>query len=251
MLIVDLLSRLLFTVLAAVERLNRKYSLVGDHWFFDEGRFDWIEAVKARAPLIKAELDKVMLRRDELPNFQDISPEQAELTTDARWKTFFFYGYGVRRALNCTACPETARALSLIPGMSTAFFSVLAPGKHLPAHRGPYNGVLRFHLGLQVPRDGSRCEIRVGQETRKWCDGGALVFDDSYDHEAWNLSDEWRVVLFVDFSRPLPRFAAAINQLMLWLIRKSPIISVATRNQANWEQVFHRPQEAGPAPDRP
>ena len=34
--------------------------------------------------------------------------------------------------------------------MMTAFFSILAPGKHIPPHRGPYKGLLRYHLGLQV-----------------------------------------------------------------------------------------------------
>jgi aspartyl/asparaginyl beta-hydroxylase (cupin superfamily) len=44
--------------------------------------------------------------------------------------------------------------------------------------------------------------IRVGHETRKWKEGGCLVFDTSYEHEVWNRTTSQRVVLQVSFLRP-------------------------------------------------
>ena len=88
-----------------------------------------------------------------LPNFQDISKDQIEITDDDRWKTFFLYGYGFKAKLGVELCPRTAPLMREIPGMTTAMFSILSPRKHILDHRGPYKGVLRYHLGLIVPRD--------------------------------------------------------------------------------------------------
>ena len=73
--------------------------------------------------------------------------------------------------------------------MKTAFFSILAPGKHLPPHRGPYKGVMRYHLGLLIPEPAEQCGIRVDTETRHWAEGESMIFDDTFEHEAWNDTD--------------------------------------------------------------
>ena len=46
------------------------------------------------------------------------------------------------------------------------------------------------------------CGLRVGNETRGWTPGEALIFDDSIEHEAWNTSERLRVVLLFDIWRP-------------------------------------------------
>src|SRR5437867_3927702 len=88
--------------------------------------------------------------------------------------------------------------LERVPGMTTAFFSILSPHKHIPDHRGPYKGVLRYHLALMIPEPRQACRIRVDGEYATWEEGKSLLFDDSYDHEAWNDTDGIRVVLFMD-----------------------------------------------------
>jgi aspartate beta-hydroxylase len=75
----------------------------------------------------------------------------------------------------------------------------LRPGARIPPHTGYVNTRLICHLPLIVP-DG--CAIRVGNETRAWQEGRALVFDDTVEHEAWNRSDRLRVVLLFDIWRP-------------------------------------------------
>jgi beta-hydroxylase len=241
-----LLEKLLLALLRGVESLNRRFSRCGDRPFFDGANFGWTHRLAGQWPEIRRELDQVLADRDRLPAFQDISPDQAVLTTDQGWKTFFFLGYGVVSEANCRRCPVTAHALRQIPGLTTACFSLLAPGKSLPPHRGPYNGVLRFHLGLRVPHPGEGCAIRVGGETRAWREGEGLVFDDTYDHEAWNRSPAWRVVLFVDFKRPLPWLLDGLNSGMIWLIGHTPLIQVAARNQRAWEKSFYGPGDPQP-----
>ena len=98
---------------------------------------------------------------------------------------------------------ETTRILESIPDMFTAFFSVLAPGKHIPLHRGPYRGLLRCHLALVVPEPRQDCWIEVGGETSTWEEGRCIVFDDTYRHRVENNTGGRRVVLFIDVKRPL------------------------------------------------
>jgi len=135
-------------------------------------------------------------------------------------------------------CPGTAALMEQIPGMKTAMFSILSPRKHILDHRGPYKGVLRYHLGLIVPREAEACRIRVGDDVRHWEEGKSLIFDDTFNHEVWNDTDETRVVLFVDVLRPLPAPESKINKLIVKAIGLSPFVLDAKRNQEAWEQRF-------------
>ena len=118
-------------------------------------------------------------------------------------------------------------------------FSIFEPGKHLKPHRGPYNGVLRFHLGLLVPEQPDKIGIRVMDQTCHWHEGRALIFDDAYEHEAWNHSDRVRVVLFVDFVKPLRFPARLVNWLVLNLAVFTPFVREGYVAQKKWEKVFY------------
>ena len=237
----EFVSRALRRGLAAsvkrVEAVNRRCSLVGNPPIFDAAQFAWTRKIEAEWRSIRAELDEVLKYPAGIPNFQDVSIEQKSITNDDRWKTFFFYGYGLRNDMNCDICPATARLLSQIPGMTTAMFSILLPGKRIPSHRGPYNGVLRYHLGLVVP-DPERCGIIVGGQRAHWEEGKSLIFDDSFQHEAWNDADGIRVVLFVDFVRPLSVPAAQLNRGFLKIARMTDFIQAGMRRQQKWNAAF-------------
>ncbi|CAG0994112.1 beta-hydroxylase [Myxococcaceae bacterium] len=183
----------------------------------------WIRELEANWRVIRAELDALLDREREIPEFKDVSEEQARITRGV-WRTHILYVYGRRIATNCGRCPDTDRLLRVIPGMKTAMFSILAPATSLAPHRGPFKGVLRYHLALVVPSDPTSCAIRVGKEVRHWIEGQSLVFDDTHDHEAWNRSDRLRAVLFVDFVRPLPFPLGVLNRAMIALLSASPFI---------------------------
>jgi aspartyl/asparaginyl beta-hydroxylase (cupin superfamily) len=225
-------------LLAPVERFIGERSLVGEATFFENDRFPWIAEIEANWTTILGELEHVLEDRDALPNFQEISKDQIEITDDDNWKTFFLYGYGFQAKLGVEMCPRTAALMRQIPGMTTAMFSILSPGKHILDHRGPYKGVLRYHLGLIVPRDALACRIRVGEDIRHWQAGESMVFDDTYNHEVWNDTDETRVVLFVDLLRPLPEPWSTINRLIVKAIGYSPFVLDAKRNQEAWEARY-------------
>ncbi len=225
-------------ILAPIERFIGRRSLVGDATFFPPERFPWVAHIEQNWTIIREELERVLEDHAALPNFQDISKDQIEITDDDRWKTYFLYGYGFQAKLGTEMCPRTAALMREIPGMTTAMFSILSPRKHILDHRGPYKGVLRYHLGLIVPADKEACRIRVGEDIRHWEEGKSMIFDDTFNHEVWNDTDETRVVLFVDVLRPLPSPESTINRLIVKAIGYSPFVLDAKRNQEAWEKRY-------------
>jgi len=232
-------ARLLVGIVDWLERRIVKHAKHGNPPVYNPQIFPWVPEVERDWYRVRQELDTVLKRHSELPNFQDITPGVKSIQRDNDWKTFIFYGYGLEYPENLRACPETAALLRKIPGVKTAFFSILSPRKHIPAHRGPYNGVLRLHLGLLVPEPRENCRIRVLDEYVSWEEGKAVVFDDSFDHEVWNDTDGRRVVLFVDFVRPVSWPWSWLNRLALSLAMFTPYIREADANQKHWQQKFY------------
>ena len=233
-------GRFLLWLQDCLERGVARVSVHGDPPIYDAAKFPWVTEVEREWRAIRAELDQVMTFRDAMPSFQEILKEVSPIQTDQNWKTFFLAGVGMDCAGNARRCPETMRLLAKIPGLKTAFFSILSPGKHIPAHRGAYNGVLRFHLGLLVPEPRECCRIRIGNEFRSWTEGRALVFDDTFNHEVWNDTAGYRVVLFVDFARPLRQPFHALNEALMSLGALAPFLREAGEKQKKWEAMFYK-----------
>ena len=236
--IVDATTKVGGRILQDLEGWVLRYSEVETTPFLAVDQFDWVAPLEAGFPAIRRELDAVLEYREDLPNFQDISTDQVSITDDDRWKTFFFFGYGFKSESNCARCPETTRLLEAVPGLTTAFFSILSPGKHIPPHRGPWRGVLRYHLALKIPEPAGQCGISVGGEVAHWTEGRSLVFDDGYEHFAWNDTDGVRVVLFVDVIRPLRSVGAWANGALIKAIAFSPFVRDGKARHLDWERRF-------------
>jgi aspartyl/asparaginyl beta-hydroxylase (cupin superfamily) len=172
------------------------------------------------------------------PNFQDISTDQLSITDDDRWKTYFFFAYGFRADVNCTRCPGTTKLLEQVPDMTTAFFSILSPHKRIPLHRGPWRGVVRYHLALKIPEPVQQCGLSVDGQVAHWTEGHSLVFDDGYQHAAWNDTDDVRVVLFMDVLRPLRAPGAWANRGLIKTIGFSPFVRDGKTRHRDWERRF-------------
>ncbi len=223
-----------------IDRLIARQSLIPDAPVLDSGHFPWGPTLQKRWPEIREELDALLGHRDALPGFQDISPDQYRISPDSKWKTFVLYGFGERMPLGDELCPRTMEALEGIPGLTTAFFSILAPGKHIPRHCGVTKGLVRCHLALKVPREAHRCVIEVDDVQCTWQEGELLFFDDTYPHEVWNDTDEERVVLFIDFERPMRRMGRATFTAFMALMRRTGYVRDARRNQRVWEEEYRR-----------
>lgn len=122
------------------------------------------------------------------------------------WDAFFFYRHGERYEHNHRRCPRTSAVLESlelfrIRGQAPEIcFSFLAPQTTIQPHYGVSNTRLVMHLPLLVP---PRCALNlVGVGEHHWREGELLLFDDTYLHEAWNRSDQMRIVLLMDCWNP-------------------------------------------------
>jgi beta-hydroxylase len=213
-----------------------RQSLIGDQPVFDSGIFPWLKSLEENSSAIRGELDEVLTTLARLPAFHQLSPDQTRISQGENWKTFVFYVFGDRFEPNCRRCPATAALLGGVPGLRNAWFSILAPRYHIPPHRGPTKGVVRIHLPLKIPADRDNCWLRVGERVLHWEEGRCLVFDDYYEHEVLNDTDEQRVVLFFDVDRPMRLPGKLVNRLLIEGIKHSAYVQDAQRNLWRWEQ---------------
>ncbi len=184
-------------------------------------------------PVIRAECESLIQSQLRMPGMEELTSYTASGIHQIAWKTFMFKS-GQFIDENCALAPKTAALLADIPGIYTAFFSVLEPDQHIKAHWGYWKGFVRYHLGVMIPgnnrdnkcwirinpsaqaRTGDRAEIEQG-EKYYWHDGEAVLFDDTFLHEAANESDSVRVVLFLDVARKMVWPLALLNRFFLWV----------------------------------
>jgi aspartate beta-hydroxylase len=163
------------------------------------------------------------LRR--VPRFHEIMPEQAEISdNDQRdWRVFILKAYGAKIADNIAQCPRLAALVDECPEVLSASLSFMAPHKHIPPHRGPFRGILRFYLALAMPRaeDGRPAAVlKIADREYRVADGECLLWDDTYVHEVWNASDELRTVLLLDVRRPgMPIDMELLSTLLVATVR--------------------------------
>jgi beta-hydroxylase len=81
-------------------------------------------------------------------------------------------------------------------------FALLPPGGKLGAHRVPFAGSLRYHLGLLIPNS-SKSHIFVDSIECVYRDGDDFLFDQTFIHRAGNATDRTRIILFCDVERPM------------------------------------------------
>lgn len=213
-----------------------RHSLISTTPKIDNSEFSWVPQLEAAYHDIRAELDAVLKYPENIPTFHQISPDQKRISKGNNWKTFAFYVYGKRVDENCAVCPRTAAVLESLPGMRTAMFSILAPRYHIEPHKGPTKAVIRAHLGLKVPKDSQNVWIRVDNEILHWEEGKVVLFDDSYEHEVRNDTDETRAVLFIDIDRPMDRIGTLFNQAIVRLIQASSYVQQPLKNLAAWNK---------------
>jgi aspartate beta-hydroxylase len=177
--------------------------------YLERSLFPWIEQLEAQTDAIRQELLQLLpspAGRERVFTTEAIEQQNLRgLQTPPSWNGYYFYRHGERRADNCAACPVTASTLQSLPLSHVrdhgpeVLFSVFTAGTHLLPHRGVTNTRLVGHLPLLVPPD---CALNVGGEVHEWREGRAVIFDDTYEHEAWNRSDRTRVVLIFDIWNP-------------------------------------------------
>lgn len=193
--------------------------------FFDENDFAWSKTFEENYDKIKEEYLKI---KSELMliDVTHLSEEQFAVIEKNRWHFIPLFLYEHKVENFCKWAPITTKLLENIPNMTTAIFSTLSPRAKIKEHRGSYGGILRFHFGLIVPEKYEDCSIYFDKGAKKysWKNGECVFFDDTFDHYVENNTDEERVVLYVDFIRPMPKIFEFISFKLIDSLRKSPYV---------------------------
>ena len=211
-------------------------STVPDTPKLDNDLFPFLQDFTENWETIRAEAEAVLAFRDNIPAFHELSPDQYRLSTGKNWKTHVMFGFGQRLETNTKLTPVTAELLERVPNLQTAMFSILSPGYHIPAHKGVTKGILRSHLGLIIPKDREQCRIRVDDTITAWKEGEIFVFDDTYEHEVWNETDEERVILLFDFDRPMKWGGRVLNKTFVNIMKLTAFYQDPKRNLQSAEE---------------
>ncbi|MBL8518247.1 MAG: aspartyl/asparaginyl beta-hydroxylase domain-containing protein [Betaproteobacteria bacterium] len=178
--------------------------------FLPRERFPWLDAFEQATDAIRDECAAVLARDQGLEpylTYPEGAPlnQFAELNNSKRWSAYHLIKGGKVLSDHAANCATTLELLKTAPQPDqpgrtpAAMFSLLHPRTRIPAHVGVTNSRLVVHLPLIIP---GRCGFRVGNATREWQLGKAWVFDDTIEHEAWNLSDQLRAILIFDIWHP-------------------------------------------------
>jgi len=160
---------------------------------FDPNNFNSLKLIENSWKDIQKESMYVYSIKDTV-NVEDI--------TNEHWKVFVLKWYDAPLEAE-THCPITVSLIKQCPDIHAAMFTILEPGGHIPPHKGPFTGCVRYHLGLKIPKDRDNCYIKVANEKFHWEEGKSFIFDDTYEHSVYNNTNEARMILFIDIERQL------------------------------------------------
>jgi beta-hydroxylase len=199
----------------------------------DLSEYPELAVLTANFPVIRQECESLIRSSLRIPGMEELTSYTSGGIHQIAWKSFMFKS-GSFIEENCALAPKTAALLRGIPGVYTAFFSVLEPDQHIKAHWGYWKGFVRYHLGVVIPdnnRD-NKCWMRINPEAQSrtgdraaieqgkkyyWREGEAVLFDDTFLHDAANETNRVRVVLFLDVARKMAWPLALLNRLFLWI----------------------------------
>jgi len=227
--LLSLYDRTAETVRWIYDRRIREAPLLDEPRHFPQAeifRENWL-AIRNEALAISTE------RLSKVPRFHELMKEQTEISANdgIDWRMFTMKAYGVDVPENVARCPVTASVAARCPNVLSCSFSFLAPGKHIPVHRGPFRGIVRFHMGLSMPRNETGelgAVLWVDGVPHYLGDGDTLLWDDTYPHEVLNATNDVRIALLLDVWREgMPADLRVLSTMIVGIVRTAMFFSAA------------------------
>ncbi|KTR84726.1 aspartyl beta-hydroxylase [Novosphingobium barchaimii] len=230
-----------------IDRVIMRSSRIPDAAVHDKSFFPWIARLEQQWQAIRDEA--ISIRAADIPSLGDISFDHGRIAADRRWRAFFLKGYGYRIKANAMRAPITSAAIEKVPGLVTANFSVLEAGGHIPRHWGMTKGMLTYHLALKAPAEREKCRMHLEGPDKlhvlNWEPGQSFLFDDMFNHEVWNETDEDRYILLIQIKRPCRWRGNLLQNAFLFGVRHSRFVKDIT---GAIERASHnRPQDRASA----
>jgi beta-hydroxylase len=206
-------------------------------FFYDSSTFGFLSPLTDSFEQISKELNE-LLTLNTPKSWLKTFPQYVQSEQESAWDVFTFKFFGMNHPYNQALCPTTAALINSIPELISCDFSRMKPNTTIMPHRGYSRMILRGHLPLIVPQ-GNACAIQVGNQTEYHQPGKMIIFDDSYEHNAWNHSSEDRIVLMFDIPNPLWGYSAEeISQYKISNLDDPFLLSLAS--QSAWNEAFDK-----------
>ena len=212
-----------------VNKINNVFtSYCKDPAIFNPNDFDWTKNFRLKWKDVRNEYLSYTTHHI-VPNHKSINSTVASCDLNNSWKTLYLRAYGVDTKL-AKYFPKTMDLINQCP-CTLAFFSLLEPGAKLNPHTGIYKGVIRYHLGLIVPEQWTKCFINIDGKNLYWREGEDIMFDDMYTHYVENNTNQQRVILFLDIKRDFHNiFLNCMNSIFLRFIKSNDVLNNTITN---------------------
>lgn len=169
-----------------------------------------------------------------LHSIKDFYKTETDLNYDENWKAIPIVLFGYLFKENALKYPNTCALIYSLPGCCGAMFSILAPGKYIPPHKGIYKGVYRCLFTLQVAKDGESW-IYIDGKKVTFIEGELIIFDETFEHEVMNDTAFPRIVLYLDLYRKLPFPLSVMNNLLFFLLQRSSFVKTILKEYQKLE----------------
>ena len=168
-----------------------------------------------------------------IPKHSEINKFVSACDPQNNWQTLYLRAFNKNTSI-ANYFPKTMNLINKCP-CTLAFFSVIGPHTKLKPHIGIYKGVLRYHLGLIIPKKWNQCFIKVDGQTLYWHEGDDIMFDDMFLHHVENNTDEPRIILFLDIKRDFNNpFLNLINNFLLQFVKSNDVLKETIKNVDNY-----------------
>jgi len=215
----------------------------------DTAQFEFAKKFRENHKVIYEEYLEFERKYNYAPQMDDVFPNGSITNWDRKWPTVTLRCYG----LDSKVAQFFPKTMALVNQseywLSLVMYSILEPHKYIPRHRGPYRGVFRYQLALEVPTCRPKKDemylvvwpntsshefwspeyVPEGEPTRLgWKVGEDFIFDDTCVHEVRNETNGRRIILFVDMARhDVPWWSRVIHRIFMHIAKLLPAIQHA------------------------
>ncbi len=172
---------------------GKKYIADTPPYYYPDG-VEWHDRLKKDLPQIKETLLS-FLKLDGLDIKEYFNTTMVE---GKRWETVSFMFWNLRNEKIINKGRDVFAYFKNVPGMVSLSVSILQPQTHIKGHNGDTDAIYRIHIPIFIPAGLPDCGITVGGVTRPWQENELIVFSDAHFHEAWNMTDQPRVIMIMD-----------------------------------------------------
>jgi len=175
--------------------LNENYKIIIDelNYILDKGFWANYDDLHGKDIFRKGNMEYV------LSEMKKSETKVEKITNNPKWKM-----YGLlfnKNSVNENSCPKTIKLLKSIPYIINAGFSCLEPNKQTDLHSDDNDKYYRYQLPLIVPKGNTG--FKLNNSVINYELGKPFIFDDSNKHQAWNNTNEIRVVLICDIDKKI------------------------------------------------